>query len=38
MLPITLLYGAYDLDEPYITSSFDTINEMFEDFRKAMEE
>ena len=31
-------YGVYELDKPYITSSFDTINEMFEDFRKAMEE
>lgn len=29
--------GVYELDKPYITSSFDTINEMFEDFRKAME-
>lgn len=32
------IYGKYDLDEPYITSSFDTINEMFEDFHKTMEE
>ena len=31
-------YGKYDLDEPYITSSFDTINEMFDDLRKTMEE
>lgn len=31
-------YGKYDLDEPYITSSFDTIDEMIEDFRKTMEE
>ena len=30
--------GVYELDKPYITSSFDTINEMFEDFRKTMEE
>lgn len=31
-------YGTYDLDKPYIASLFDTINEMFDDFRKAMEE
>lgn len=31
-------YGNYDLDEPYITSSFDTINEMFDDLRKTIEE
>ena len=31
-------YGKYDLDEPYITSSFNTINEMFDDLRKTMEE
>ncbi len=30
--------GKYDLDEPYITSSFDTINEMFDDLCKTMEE
>lgn len=30
-------YGKYDLDEPYITSSFDTIDEMIEDFHKTME-
>lgn len=31
-------YGMYDFDEPYVTSSFDTINEMFDDFHKVMEE
>ena len=31
-------YGKYDLDKPYIASLFDTINEMFDDFRKTMEE
>ena len=31
-------YGNYDLDEPYISSFFNTINEMFDDFRKTMEE
>lgn len=31
-------YGTYDLDKPYITSLFDTINEMFDDLRKTMEE
>lgn len=30
--------GKYELDKPYIESLFDTINEMFEDFRKSMEE
>lgn len=30
--------GKYDLDEPYIASLFDTINEMFDDLRKTMEE
>lgn len=30
--------GTYDLDKPYIESLFDTINEMFDDFRKTMEE
>ena len=29
-------YGKYDLDEPYITSFFNTISEMFDDFRKTM--
>lgn len=31
-------YGKYDLDEPYIASLFNTINEMYEDFHKTMEE
>jgi hypothetical protein len=31
-------YGTYDLDKPYIASLFDTINEMFDDLRKTMEE
>lgn len=31
-------YGEYDLDKPYIASFFNTINEMFDDFRKTMEE
>lgn len=30
--------GHYDLDKPYIASLFNTINEMFDDFRKTMEE
>ena len=30
--------GEYDLDKPYIASLFDTINEMFDDLRKTMEE
>lgn len=30
-------YGKYDLDEPYIASFFNTIGEMFDDFRKTME-
>ena len=31
-------YGKYELDKPYIASLFDTIDEMFEDFRKSIEE
>lgn len=30
-------YGEYGLDEPYIASFFNTISEMFDDFRKTME-